>query len=113
MLQPRATGNLYTGMTSQSFVKERQKRKDKRDTKAGIKADFAPDAHLVFGEIEKLRGEVSAELSNLIHVDTSETDVKSVVIGLRLADQKLVSLASRLNNILRLPVKKDETDANL
>ena len=103
MSEPRATGSLYTGIHSRSFQHQQQLRQEQAESKATKLAEFAPDAGLVFDEIAKLRTEVAAEIVNLITVDMDKTDVKSVVVGLRLADQKLQSLNSRLKNILRVP----------
>lgn len=92
---------LYTGMNSKSFVAEQVKKEDKRDQKETKRIQLQPYQELISTEISKLRDELSAELGNLIHIDTTEADVKSVVLGIRLADSKLVSLQIRLGNIVR------------
>ncbi len=96
---------LYTGSNgaSRGTVKE-QRRQDLRKKKIEREAkrnELLPKADLVFHEIEKLKEEVAHEITNLIHVDMDKEDVKSVVIGLRLAESKLITLESRLKNVLR------------
>lgn len=101
----RNDGFLYTGSNgiSRGTVKEQrqQELRKKKLERENKRNELLPKADLVFNEITKLREEVANEITGLIHVDMSKTDVKSVVIGLRLADSKLTSLETRLKNVLR------------
>lgn len=113
MQEPRATGSLYTGLHSQSFVKQHKKRLEDAEDKAGKQAELAPKADLVFAEITKERDLIAKELGNIIHIEMPEQDVKAAVLGLKLADQRLTALSRRLENILRLPKSKEIDDAEL
>lgn len=104
-MKPQAT-TVYTGITSASFRKQLNKKLDSKDDKSSKQSQLRPAAEIVNKAINQLRTEIGLELANLINADTNEKDVKSIVIGLRLADQKMASLSLRINNLLRLPKSK-------
>lgn len=108
----RSDGVLYTGMNSRSFVEQKEKKVEQKEAKDSKRAQLQPYEEIIEQEIAKLRQEISLELADLIHVDMSKTDVKSVVMGLRLADSKLVSLRLRLSNIMRLQRKDLEIEVD-
>lgn len=100
---------LYTGVTSAS-MKVQQRRKEQLEDKEAKQAFLSPTAELLMAEIKKDRDAIGAELGNLIHLEMTAEDVKATVLGLRLADQRLVSLQHRLVNILRRPKVKESDD---
>lgn len=98
---------LYTGATSASYATRKEAA---NKAKLEKKAVLTPVAELVISEIQKERSVIANEIGNIIHVDMSETDVKATVLGLRLADQRLSLLQTRLQNILKskpLPKRKE------
>ena len=101
MANSRATGNFYTGMSSQSFAKQREARKKRTIQHQELRSQLEPHEAIVFGEIAALKTEIALEIVNLINADTDKEDVKSIVIGLRLATAKMTSLETRLKNVLR------------
>ena len=101
MANPRSTGKLYTGLTSQSFAAQKLARTQRTKEREEVKAQLEPHEELVFGEIEKLKNEIAMELGNVITLDMDKEDVKSIVYGLRLATAKMTSLETRLKNVLR------------
>lgn len=113
MSNERATGSLYTGLTSRSSQNQRIKRQKAKAEKQEVQAQLEPVEEMVFGEITKLKNEIAQEMGNLISIDLSKTDVKSVVLGLRLATSKLSSLEMRLKNVMRGREVEEESDAEL
>lgn len=101
----RTTGELYTGINSVSFQKSQEKKRVAESAKIAQQAELKPFAEDILKLADEVRKEIALELANLITVDTDKEDVKSVLIGLRLADSKFVSFKARLNNILRRQVK--------
>lgn len=95
-------------MTSASFAKQKTLKKDKAEKKLDDLTKFLPAADVVFAEIQKDRDGVVEELKACIYNDAPAEELKAVLIGLRMYDQKLISLQKRLGNILRLPIKADE-----
>lgn len=104
---------LYSGINSQTFKTEKEKREAKQEERSTKRAQLQPYEQIIEQEIAKLRQEIALELGDLIHADMKKTDVKSVVLGLRLADSKLVSLRARLSNILRKRQIDEVSDADL
>lgn len=91
---------LYTGVTSAS-LKIADAKKERREVKDSQKAQLTPSAELILSEIKKERNLIASEIVNIIHIDMTEEAVKSSVLGLRLADARMLSLQNRLLNILR------------
>lgn len=97
----RDDSSLYTGMTSASFAKEQKKRKQRSSKDAEATSQLSIVDTLILAEIKKDREAIAGELGNLIHLEMSEQDIKVAVLGLRLADARMVSLSNRLVNITR------------
>ena len=110
-MNPTATP-VYSGMTSASFKKQVEKKKENQDERAGKQAQMIPAGKIIDIEISKIRTEIGLELANMINADTDKEDIKSIVIGLRLADAKLATLNLRLNNLLRVPKAKLKVDGD-
>lgn len=111
MANSRATGSLYTGTTSRSYIKQRDARQKRTTERLELQAQLEPHEAIVFGEIAALKTEIALEIVNLINADTDKEDVKSIVIGLRLATTKMTSLETRLKNVLRKRIAA-ETEAD-
>lgn len=110
MDKPRTDSLLHTGMSSASFAKEKVKKEVRKEQAEATQAVLKPAGELIEKEIQKIRNEISSELSNLIHVDMSKTDVKSVVLGLRLADSKFNSLSMRMRKLLTVHKKVEDAE---
>lgn len=111
MANSRATGSFYTGMSSQSFAKQREARQKRTIERQEIQAQLEPHEAIVFGEIAALKTEIALEVANVINLDTDKEDIKSIVYGLRLANEKMTSLEMRLKNVLRKRIAA-ETEAD-
>ena len=92
---------LYTGLTSASSRRLQDKKKQDKEAKQAKRNELVPKADIVLKELEKERLTIAKELGNLIHLEMNEQNIKATVLGLRMADQRLVSVITRLNNILR------------
>ena len=102
---PRNDSALITGMSSATSRKLEAKRAEEKQAKAEQGAKLRPHAEIVLEECKQAREEISHELGNLIHVDMTGTQVKQIVLALRLADSKIVSLQKRLINKLKADQK--------
>jgi len=101
---------LYTGMSSQNSIVIREKREKMKEEKERKRGVLLPGAQLLSLEIDKERQTIASELANIIHIEMSAADIKATVMGLRLADQRIAALARRLNNVLRVAEKDENTD---
>lgn len=101
---------LYTGMNSHIYDKQKAKKTEAQDDRANKRSQLQPYEQIIDSEVAKLRQEIALELGDLINVDMNEKDIKSIVLGLRLADSKLVSLRLRLSNIMRNQRRVKEGD---
>ena len=96
---------LYTGVTSVSKPKEtpRQIQAEENEQKHR-KLKLASE--VVFPELEKERVAIASLMGTLIHTEMSEQDIKATVLGLRIADQRVVALTTRLKNIMNVKEAK-------
>lgn len=101
---------LYTGMTSASFAKQVKAKKERASKKRVAKNELKPAVETILNQIAAERTAIANELANLIHLEMNPEDVKSTVLGLRLADQKLQNLERNIGNALRIPGFKDDWD---
>ena len=106
---------LYTGINSASFNKSQKAKSKRRAVRETQRIVLTPAGELLTTEIARERELIGKELANLIHVDTDKEDVKSIVVGLKMADSRLASLHQKLNNILReqKPVEEVEDGADV
>lgn len=96
---------LYTGATSASYAKTR--REVENTEKLEKQSKILPVAKLIDEEIARHREVISKELGNIIHIEMSEQDVKATVLGLRLADARMMSLQNSLRAIVKAkPIRK-------
>ena len=109
-MDSRNDSSLYTGMTSASFAKQKKKRVERASANAETTAQLSLVDTLILAEIKKDREAIGAELGNLIHLEMSEQDIKVAVLGLRLADARMISLSNRLVNITRKRKGKEAID---
>lgn len=100
---------LYTGQTSASYNKAR--RKAENEDKLQKQAIILPAAEFIQTEIANHRKNIANELSNLIHMEMKPEDVKATVMGLRLADSRMVLLENKIKSILKAkPLKTKNTE---
>jgi hypothetical protein len=105
---PRNDSILGSGLSSVTSRRLAEASKKKTNSKKDVVARLKPEAELIFAEIKQARTELASEIANIIHMDMSKTDVKSVVLGLRLADTKLVNLENRLRVKLTRRTKDEQ-----
>lgn len=99
---------LSSGLTTnatRSRIIEKRKQRDEKDFNRAV---LRPEVELIRIEIASLRSEIAKELINLIHVEMKPEDVKSAVIGLKLADSKLVKFELHLMKIMRVHDEKEK-----
>jgi len=99
---------LYTGMTSASFAKQVEAKKERASKKRVAKNELKPSIEAIFKILAEERATVAGELANLIHLEMKPEDVKSTLLGLRLADARLQSIERKIANALRIPGHKDD-----
>ncbi len=103
------TGDLYSGITSQS--RSRELRKTVNDENVSKKQVLRPYAQVVFDELEKLKAD-ALDLKTFILEGQAEEDVKLELAVRKRTYYNLIKLQSRFNTILKSEPKefKDETD---
>jgi hypothetical protein len=98
---------LYSAQTSASR-KIQAVKKERTEAKQELRAILSPDAELVRDEITRMRGEIKDMLRSLVNPSTPLEDVKTLILGLNIADQKIVEFHNRLNLIMKVPKESDE-----
>lgn len=101
---------LYTGMSSQNSIVIREKREKMKEEKERKRGALLPAAQLLSLEVDKERQTIASELANIIHIEMSTANIKATIMGLRLADQRIAALGRRLNNVLRVEQKNEDSD---
>lgn len=101
---PRNDGFLTR--TRQSNETRSAERKEEKQT---VRRQLMPAADLVLMTIEAERKGVGRKLLAIIDPNTPDNQVASRLQAIRMYDEYLVSLRTRMNNILRL--SKSEIDA--
>jgi len=111
----RNDGILYTGMTTASFAKNRELRRKRQAERQEIQMQLTPAGEILVEEIKRQRVTIAAEIGNLIHLEMKEADIKIAVLGLRLADNRMLALESRLKKLLReaKPRKGEDEQADI
>lgn len=104
----RNDGILYSGQTSASRKAEKELKK--QIEKAENRRKLAPSADVVLDMLEKERTSLQKKLLSYITTETPEEYLKAVVMSLKLYDEYLASLETRLSNILRLKENTKEME---
>lgn len=99
------TSDLYSGLNSQSFVKQEEKKDVSKKQKALKRSELQPKADIVLDEIAKEKKDIPNKIWKLTTGESSEESVRAVLGALKLYDTYLDTLSSRLKNVLRV---KDE-----
>ena len=107
-MSSRDNSILNTGMTSPQARAMKQQKDALQSKRREQKSTLLPVAKLLDEKIDRIKSEISEELANLISVDTDKEDVKSIVIGCRLATQKVTRLQQELHAILKTDATKVE-----
>jgi hypothetical protein len=93
--------SLYTGITSQSFVKIKEEKEERKKELSKIRKELLPAGELLSTEIEK---EID-RISRVEHVDLSKLtnafEVKAELLAQARTILILRSVQQRLNNLLR------------
>ena len=98
---PRNDSTLHTGMTSQQASKVRERRLKTKEEKEIKKSVLLPAGTLVDTEIKKHITSIRDELRGAIDINMEENDIKSLVLGLRLAESKMLQLNVSIQNLLK------------
>jgi len=93
---------LYTGMSSASFVQEREKRVERKKKTETKKAEAKPFAQDILFVLSTEREAIGKELANVIHVEMDAQDIKATVLGLKQADERIKRVESTIKNILKV-----------
>lgn len=103
---------LYSGLTSASFNKAYRAKARRQADREKQKSYLEPSAELIKVEIQKTKDQIATDTLGLIQLDADKDDIKSLLVGARLAQKHIAQLEQRLLNILRTPKsqekKKDE-----
>lgn len=105
---------LYTGMTSNASKEARAERLKAQQAKEVKRNALLPVAELINVEILKIRNEIADELRKAVTLETTEAELKALVLGLKLADERIAVLKTRLDGMLRKPKNREiieESDA--
>ena len=100
---------LYSGQTSASFAKSRKVIEN--EAKLENQSKILPVAKILDDKIKRHREVIAGELGNIIHMEMREEDVKATIMGLRLADQRMLLLQNDLRAIVKAkPLKKSKDE---
>lgn len=98
----RSDAMLNTGLTSNQAAVQRARR-DARTSEKEIKRNrLLPVAEIINDELDRILVEVAKDGISAIHADMNKEDVKSIILGTRLAEKHILNMRTRLNNILRV-----------
>jgi len=109
----RDDSTLYTGMTSTEGKKARQARKEAQRKKEKVRGQLMPAAEIVGREVVKIREEIRDELRNAVDLKITEPELKALVMGLKIAEDRVGALKTRLDTIMRTPQFKEIEDDEL
>ncbi len=92
---------LNTGLSSAAYRRSETIRKQHTLEKIHKGVELKPHAQIIKDEIAKIRTEIALELGKIIHLEMTPANVKATVLGLQIADSKVLSLQNRLLNNLK------------
>lgn len=107
---PRTDEALHTGMTSVAAKRVEAARKSEADRKRAKQAELIPDEHVVLNLIATERASIPTQLWDLINLETTKEDVKSVTLALKKYDLFLSSLDTSVKQLLKRKVLREEDD---
>lgn len=97
-------GFLYTGANSKTVNNAEKRRKEaeaRLKEKKNKRNKLLPAYEIVTTELDKEREASKLLLINTIETDTTETDIKAIVLATKLYIKSMSGLQARLNKILR------------
>lgn len=106
----RNDGNLYTGITSSSFVTPKtqqvtEKRDEKRERRLENSHKLKPAADLINTILDSEKAKVTQELANLpLNVTTTEENVKELLMAYQRNLHFIEHVRTRINNALKEPL---------
>lgn len=95
----RDDSGLYTGINSQSYAKEKEKRAARKSNEVTKAVSFKKDAKAVFALLDKQIASIPDQRSKLAIEDSAET-WKSVGIALNMYEKMCVGLKKDLETLL-------------
>lgn len=99
---PRTDSELYTGITSASYAKVRAEKKQQAQAKKSKQQRLKPDAHIVMDLIAKEQAELPKRIWELTNLETTEENMRSTVLALKLYDSYLTTFKTSIQSVLRL-----------
>jgi len=91
---------LYTG--SDSLQRREIKNKERDEAKITKRSALTPSAEVVFNMIEKEKASVTNSLLGFIQTDTTDENLKSTLIALKMYSGYLLELQTKVKNVLRV-----------
>jgi len=93
---------LYTGVNSERLERREQKIKERGEAKVAKRTALTPAAEVVFNLIEKEKQEIVMSLMGFIQTDTTDKDLKSTILSLKMYSSYLLELQTKVRNVLRV-----------
>lgn len=109
-MQRRSLSPTYSGMTSRTATIIAAERKASSREKQSQRTTLLPAAELVNNILDEELAKVAEELLNVVDGNTSQEDVKSIVIGLKSSRARLMSVRNRINLVLRVRQEDEPTE---
>ena len=97
---------LYTGMSSQSFARVKQKKAVVKEIKNEAKSALEKNAHVVLTRLDTEIASIPKQIFDLVAIEDTAETYKATLIALKKYDSYLTTLRADFINILGL--KNDE-----
>jgi len=95
---------LYSGLTSASAQKVKERREAKTDEKTRKRSELLPANEVVFKEIAKEKAMLGQTLLDIVDESTPDEQVTEKLIAVRIYAKWLGEFETRLKNVLRTKV---------
>jgi hypothetical protein len=99
---------LYSGQTSQS--RRAYKEELRRQKREEARGKLLPSEQVIFEFLEKERENIAKQLLVYIQTDTTDENLKSTLLALKMYDSYLVTQKNQLTNLLRQAKKREEQE---
>jgi PAB1-binding protein PBP1 len=97
--------HLITGLSSASARREAAKRAEKAKSTQEKGTKLKPHMQIIDELITRMRDEIKAEVQTKIYLEMKEQDIKTLILGAKWADAKLVTIKNQLQKALRAEEK--------
>lgn len=103
---PRNDGILYSGSAGNREIAEKEKKRS--EERYEQRRLLSPVADIIHQEFEKQREINRQRLIDIVSPDTTDEKLQQVLFAIRLNEQDLKAVESRINNMLRLSKAEQE-----